>query len=87
MSRSFTGRKRIRRTFGRIPEVTQMPNLIEVQKQSYDHFPQMDVPPADRESVGLEEVFSSVFPIMDFSERAELPLRFRQRRHEVLGVP
>ena len=72
MSRSFTGRKRIRRTFGRIPEVTQMPNLIEVQKQSYDHFLQMDVPPADRESVGLEEVFSSVFPIMDFSERAEL---------------
>ena len=53
MSRSFTGRKRIRRTFGRIPEVTQMPNLIEVQKQSYDHFLQMDVPPADRESVGL----------------------------------
>ncbi len=72
MSRSFTGRKRIRRTFGRIPEVTQMPNLIEVQKQSYDHFLQMDVPPADRVSVGLEEVFSSVFPIMDFSERAEL---------------
>ena len=72
MSRSFTGRKRIRRTFGRIPEVTQMPNLIEVQKQSYDHFLQMDVLPADRESVGLEEVFSSVFPIMDFSERAEL---------------
>ena len=72
MSRSFTGRKRIRRTFGRIPEVTQMPNLIEVQKQSYDHFLQMDVPPADRDSVGLEEVFSSVFPIMDFSERAEL---------------
>ena len=72
MSRSFTGRKRIRRTFGRIPEVTQMPNLIEVQKQSYDHFLQMDVLPADRVSVGLEEVFSSVFPIMDFSERAEL---------------
>ena len=72
MARSFTGRKRIRRTFGRIPEVTEMPNLIEVQKQSYDHFLQMDIAPEDRESVGLEEVFSSVFPIMDFSERAEL---------------
>lgn len=38
MAKSFTGRKRIRKSFGRIPEVTRMPNLIEVQRSSYDHF-------------------------------------------------
>ena len=44
MTKSFTGRKRIRKSFGRIPEVAPMPNLIEVQKSSYDHFLQMGVP-------------------------------------------
>ncbi len=72
MTKSFTGRKRIRRTFGRIAEVTQMPNLIEVQKTSYDQFLQMGIKLEDREQVGLQEVFVSVFPIRDFSERAEL---------------
>jgi len=72
MARSFTGRKRIRRSFGRIPEVAPMPNLIEVQKSSYDHFLQMGVTAEARSSVGLEEVFKSVFPIRDFSERARL---------------
>ena len=43
MAKSFTGRKRIRKSFGRIPEVAPMPNLIEVQKSSYDHFLQMGV--------------------------------------------
>ncbi|HEX9767653.1 MAG TPA: DNA-directed RNA polymerase subunit beta, partial [Kiloniellales bacterium] len=72
MTKSFTGRKRIRKDFGRIPEVTRMPNLIEVQKTSYDQFLQMDIRPPDREELGLQEVFNSVFPIRDFSERAEL---------------
>ena len=72
MTRSFTGRKRIRRDFGRISEVSQMPNLIEVQKTSYDQFLQMEGPHEARERVGLQEVFQSVFPIQDFSERAEL---------------
>src|SRR5579883_2398129 len=72
MAMSFTGRKRIRKSFGRIPEVAPMPNLIEVQKSSYDHFLQMDVPPEQRGSVGLQEVFKSVFPIRDFSDRARL---------------
>src|SRR5580698_7221431 len=72
MARSFTGRKRIRRSFGRILEVAPMPNLIEVQKSSYDHFLQMGVSAEARASVGLEEVFRSVFPIRDFSERARL---------------
>ncbi len=72
MARSFTGRKRIRKSFGRIPEVAPMPNLIEVQKSSYDHFLQMDVEPEQRTNVGLQEVFKTVFPIRDFSERARL---------------
>ncbi len=72
MAISFTGKKRIRRTFGRVAEVAPMPNLIEVQKSSYDHFLQMGVLPEQRGSVGLQEVFKSVFPIRDFSERAQL---------------
>ncbi|MCB9948638.1 MAG: DNA-directed RNA polymerase subunit beta, partial [Rhodospirillaceae bacterium] len=72
MAKSFTGRKRIRKNFGRIPEVAQMPNLIEVQRSSYDQFLQMDVRVDQRQHVGLQEVFRSVFPIQDFSERAEL---------------
>src|SRR3954470_17213662 len=72
MAKSFTGRKRIRKNFGRIPEVTRMPNLIEVQRSSYDHFLQMDVPTEKRGNVGLQEVFRSVFPIKDFSDRAVL---------------
>ena len=72
MAKSYTGRKRIRRSFGRIPSVAPMPNLIEVQKSSYDHFLQMGVPPEKRENVGLQEVFKSVFPIKDFSGRGTL---------------
>ncbi len=72
MKRSFTGRKRLRKSYGRIPEVAQMPNLIEVQKSSYDQFLQMGGDAATRSTLGLQEVFKSVFPIKDFSERAEL---------------
>jgi DNA-directed RNA polymerase subunit beta len=72
MAKSYTGRKRVRKNFGRIPSVAPMPNLIEVQKSSYDHFLQMDTQPELRGSVGLQEVFKSVFPIKDFSERGTL---------------
>src|ERR1700750_2611631 len=72
MANSLTSKKRIRKTFGRITEVAPMPNLIEVQKSSYDHFLQMGVVPEQRANVGLQEVFRSVFPIRDFSERAQL---------------
>src|SRR5215813_12321949 len=72
MARSFSEKKRIRKSFGRVPEVAPMPNLIEVQKSSYDHFLQMAVAPEQRAAVGLQEVFKSVFPIRDFSERAQL---------------
>jgi len=72
MTLSFTGRKRIRKTYGRISAVTEMPNLIEVQKNSYDFFLQAGVAPQDRVDAGLQAVFKSVFPIRDFSERAQL---------------
>ena len=71
-SKSFTGRKRIRRSFGKIPEVCEMPNLIEVQRNSYEKFLQRETPHAARVYEGLQEVFSSVFPIKDFSGRAEI---------------
>ena len=48
MTHSFTGRKRIRKSFGHIPEVTTMPNLIEVQRTSYENFLQMNVRPEER---------------------------------------
>ncbi len=72
MAISYTTKKCIRKSFGRVPEVAPMPNLIEVQKSSYDHFLQMGVVPEQRAGVGLQEVFKSVFPIRDFSERAQL---------------
>ncbi|GBD45025.1 DNA-directed RNA polymerase subunit beta [bacterium HR40] len=67
-----TARKLIRRSFGRIPEVATMPNLIEVQRQSYEAFLQRNVPHHERQRTGLQEVFKSVFPIKDFNERAAL---------------
>ncbi|MFP6708011.1 MAG: DNA-directed RNA polymerase subunit beta [Alphaproteobacteria bacterium] len=69
---TFTARKRIRKSFGRIAEVAAMPNLIEVQKSSYDKFLQADIPEADRGDSGMNGVFESVFPIKDFAETAEL---------------
>ncbi len=72
MTLSFTGRKRVRKTFGHIVEIAQMPNLIEVQKTSYEQFLQVHKPEGGRVDVGLETVFSSVFPISDFSESSLL---------------
>ena len=72
MAQSFTGKKRIRKSFGRIPEAVQMPNLIEVQRSSYEQFLQRETRVADRKDEGIEAVFKSVFPIKDFNERAVL---------------
>ncbi len=72
MTLSFTGRKRLRKTFGTIVEVAKMPNLIEVQKTSYDQFLQVAKPEGGRLDEGLQAVFSSVFPIKDFSEHSLL---------------
>ena len=72
MGLSFTGKKRIRKSFGRIPETVAMPNLIEVQKSSYEHFLMKDVAVAERGDTGMQAVFKSVFPVKDFAERAVL---------------
>ncbi|MGB8817611.1 MAG: DNA-directed RNA polymerase subunit beta, partial [Rhizobiaceae bacterium] len=69
---SFNGRRRIRKFFGKIPEVAEMPNLIEVQKASYDQFLMVDEPEGGRLDEGLQAVFKSVFPISDFSGAAML---------------
>ena len=71
-TKSFTGQKRIRKSFGRIPEVVSMPNLIDVQRSSYEGFLQMHTPPDSRTQTGLQEVFKSVFPIDDFAGRGRL---------------
>jgi DNA-directed RNA polymerase subunit beta len=72
MAKSFTGRKRIRKDFGKIRSAAEMPNLIEVQKQSYDGFMKLGGTQDEREASGLQQVFKSVFPIQDFSERGRL---------------
>jgi DNA-directed RNA polymerase subunit beta len=72
ISKSFTGRKRIRKSFGRLPEVAPMPNLIDVQRASYAAFLQMETHPDSRTNTGLQEVFKSVFPINDFAGRGTL---------------
>src|ERR1043165_7298895 len=72
MAQTFTGRKRVRKFFGKIPEVAEMPNLIEVQKASYDQFLMVEEPEGGRPDEGLNAVFKSVFPITDFSGAAML---------------
>jgi len=63
---------RFRRSFGRIKKIIDLPYLIEIQKNSYDLFLQKELLPAQRENIGLHEVFKSVFPIKDFNETASL---------------
>jgi DNA-directed RNA polymerase subunit beta len=63
---------RPRRNFGKIKKVVEIPNLIEIQRRSYDEFLQKDVASDQRKDVGLQAVFKSVFPIKDFNDTAEL---------------
>jgi DNA-directed RNA polymerase subunit beta len=72
MAQTFTGRKRVRKFFGKIQEVAEMPNLIEVQKASYDQFLLVREPLGGRPDEGLQAVFKSVFPISDFSNTSML---------------
>ena len=69
---TVASRKRIRKVFGKGIEVAVMPNLIEVQKESYDQFLQVKEPAGGRINEGLQAVFKSVFPISDFSGQAVL---------------
>src|SRR6201747_1096194 len=83
---TFTGRKRVRKFFGHIREVAEMPNLIEVQKASYDQFLLVDEPTGGRPDEGLQSVFKSVFPISDFAGTALLEFvkyEFEQPKYDV----
>jgi len=64
--------RRTRKDFGKIQSVVEIPNLIEVQRRSYEGFLQKDVPHDQRENAGLQAVFKSVFPIVDYNENAAL---------------
>ena len=68
MAQTYLGQKRLRRYFGKIREVLEMPNLIEVQKSSYDLFLNSGDQPQPMDGEGIKGVFQSVFPISDFNE-------------------
>ncbi|TFH23228.1 MAG: DNA-directed RNA polymerase subunit beta, partial [Myxococcales bacterium] len=72
MASIVTQNLRLRRNFGKIRRVLDVPNLIEIQRRSYEGFLQADAAPEERPDVGLQGVFKSVFPIKDFSGTAEL---------------
>lgn len=72
MVRSYTERKRFRKSFGRVAEVMPPPSLIMLQKASYDSFLQVHCDPKKRTRSGLNEVLQSIFPMRDASGRAEL---------------
>ena len=72
MPNGGNGAVRQRINFSKIPTVIKIPNLIEVQRRSYERFLQMNLLPSEREDVGLQAVFNSVFPITDFRGIAQL---------------
>ena len=65
----FTEGQRVRREFSKIKTPLEIPNLIELQRRSYDKFLQADVPADKRANIGLQAVFKSIFPIEDFELR------------------
>jgi DNA-directed RNA polymerase subunit beta len=62
----------VRKDFSKIPSILEIPDLIEIQKQTFERFLQTDIEPEKRENTGLQAVFSSVFPIKDFNDSASL---------------
>ena len=72
MSLDHINTKKIRKSFGKIPLVTSLPNLVEVQKRSFDNFLQLRTDPEKRDNIGLHSIFKSVFPIHDYAERASV---------------
>jgi DNA-directed RNA polymerase subunit beta len=72
MASLFSENRRIRKEFSRIATPVEIPNLIELQRKSYEKFLQSDIPAAKRSNIGLQAVFKSVFPIDDFNKTASL---------------
>jgi len=86
MSARILANKRIRKNFGKIQKIVDIPDLIAVQRESYGRFLQMDVPPEKRKDIGLQAVFKSVFPIKDFTGSASLEFvsyRFAEVKHGI----
>jgi len=78
--------KRIRKSFGQIKSIVNIPDLIGMQRESYQRFLQMDVTPEARQDIGLQAVFNSVFPIKDFTGTASLEFvsyHFGEVKHSV----
>ena len=72
MAYSIANNPLLRKNFATIKKIIDIPNLIDIQKNSYKRFLQLDVPAETRKNSGLESVFRSVFPIKDFSEISSL---------------
>ena len=72
MHLSFTEKKSIRKNFGKLKETLSIPNLIEVQKNSYNEFLNLKSESKDSITKGLERVFKSIFPIEDLNEKSTL---------------
>jgi DNA-directed RNA polymerase subunit beta len=76
--------KRIRKNFGKIRKIVEIPDLIGMQRESFSRFLQIDVPVEKRRDIGLQAVFNSVFPIKDFTGSASLEFvsyRFSEIKH------
>jgi DNA-directed RNA polymerase subunit beta len=85
LERTLTS-KRIRKNFGKIKKIVEIPDLIGVQRDSFRRFMQMDVPPEQRKDIGLQAVYKSVFPIKDFTGSASLEFvsyKFGEVKHSV----
>ncbi len=72
MAYSIANNQLLRKHFTEVQRIIDIPNLIEIQKNSYKRFLQSELPPSARQNIGLEAVFRSVFPIRDFSETCSL---------------
>ena len=72
MAYSYTEKKRIRKDFGKLPQVMDLPYLLAIQMDSYRNFTQIGVPTEDRLESGLHAAFKSVFPIVSYSGNAGL---------------
>ena len=76
MRYSFNEKKRIRKDFGRLDSPMELPNLLAVQKDSYNNFLQLDADPQKREDIGLEAAFRSVFPINAINQAASMQYQY-----------
>ena len=75
--------KRIRRNFGKIDKIVDIPSLIDMQKRSYERLLQKDMPPEKRQDIGLQGAFNSVFPIHDFAGTSSLEFVKYEQRHDL----